>query len=355
MKIKIVGAGPSGSYTAYLLAKNGYDVEIFESNKPGIPFQCAGIVTKSIYNILNIPKSIVLNKIKNIVVKCNNNSVSIPSDDIVIDRIGFDKYLCELAIKHGAKLRNNSRVSKIVKNHIFIENVKPNCISYDILIGADGPKSIVSRYLGNDFKYYIGMQKRIIYKKNQSEYIVVFGNDFPNFFGWIVPEGNGIARVGTALYNNPKESLDKLISKYNKAKISDSQGGLIPIYNPKVKIQKDNIYVVGDAAGMVKATTGGGIVQGLLGAKALADSIIDKSNYSKNCKSLFKELKASLFIRNLLNKFDEKDYQDLINKINDKNIIQLLSKTTRDNPTKLVIKLFFKKPSLAKYGLKLFF
>jgi len=45
-KISIIGAGPAGNYLAYLLAKNSFDVCVFEEHKTvGLPVQCTGITT----------------------------------------------------------------------------------------------------------------------------------------------------------------------------------------------------------------------------------------------------------------------------------------------------------------------
>ena len=46
---------------------------------------------------------------------------------------------------------------------------------------------------------------------------------------------------------------------------------------------------LGDAAGFVKDTTGGGIITGMLSSKALAESISSGKNYEKCLKNLRKE------------------------------------------------------------------
>ena len=55
--ITIVGAGPAGSYLAYLLVKKGEDVTIIEEHENiGNPVQCTGIVTDSIEKYVTLPK-----------------------------------------------------------------------------------------------------------------------------------------------------------------------------------------------------------------------------------------------------------------------------------------------------------
>ena len=63
--------------------------------------------------------------------------------------------------------------------------------------------------------------------------------------------------------------------------IIEYQAGLIPVYNPRQKAQKENILLIGDAAAQVKATTGGGIIQGLTAAECAANSISENISYEK--------------------------------------------------------------------------
>ena len=61
--ITIVGAGPAGSYLAYLLAKKGQAVTIIEEHeKIGSPVQCTGIVTGSIEKFVKLPNDVVANR-----------------------------------------------------------------------------------------------------------------------------------------------------------------------------------------------------------------------------------------------------------------------------------------------------
>ena len=57
--ISIIGAGPAGLYTAYLLAKQGREVNVFEQDKEiGLPIQCTGIITSHLKRFTEIKKRI---------------------------------------------------------------------------------------------------------------------------------------------------------------------------------------------------------------------------------------------------------------------------------------------------------
>ena len=60
--IVIIGAGPVGCYAAYLLAKKGKKVAVFEEHKKiGRPVHCTGIVTSSFGKIFDIKKEFLVN------------------------------------------------------------------------------------------------------------------------------------------------------------------------------------------------------------------------------------------------------------------------------------------------------
>lgn len=344
--ISVIGGGPAGCYTAYLLAKAGKEVSVFEEHdKIGSPVQCTGIVTSSINNIVKPPKSSVTNRIKKARIFSKNNFVEIKlkNENIILDRQKFDTYLAEKAIKVGAK---------IYLNHRFIGNkgkkvvtTKKTIISEKI-IGADGPSSRVAKInnLLNKRKYWFGFQARV---KLKNENMVEF---YPNIetFAWVVPENKDIVRIGLLGKSNAKQIFQKFLkNKVPKNNIIDYQTGIVPEYNPKQQTQKNHIYLVGDAAGQVKATTGGGIIQSLTAAEALADSIINKKNYEKEWrKRLGKDLWIHLKMRNIMDNFKEDDWQYLIKLFNKKRNNRILQAHDRDYPMQFMLKLLLSEPRL---------
>ena len=137
--------------------------------------------------------------------------------------------------------------------------------------------------------------------------------------------------------------------------IIEKQGGLIPMYEPKLRTKKDKVYLIGDAAMQVKATTGGGIIQGLKGAEALADSIINKKDYERGWrKEIGKDLLLHLKMRNIMDKFKDKDWDLLIKLFKKDNIKKIIERFDRDYPSRFLFKLILKEPRLL-YFLKFLF
>lgn len=362
--ITIIGAGPAGSYLGYLLAKRGKEVAIVEEHETiGKPVQCTGIVTHSFEKFFKLKNEVIAKRLNKVIVISKNNKISVNVDEIVMWRDLFDQFVADMARKAGAKiLLNHKFIGFNGNNSIKIKdkkNDKIKEIKADITIGADGPYSAVAKAAGmnSNSKNYIGMQAKVkINDLDESAFETYFGTDFPNFFGWCVPESEDTARLGVGCFENAHDYFYKFLkSRTGKDDVICWESGLIPLYNPKKIIQKDNIYLIGDAATQVKATTGGGIIPSLKAAQTLCDCIINSKDYNKEFKKHSgKELLLHLRIRNILNKFSDKDYDRLLSLMNLEKVRKILKKYDRDTPIPLVANLLLKEPRFLLFSKVLF-
>jgi len=349
--ISIIGAGPSGCILAYELAKEGFDVDIFEEHKEtGSPIQCTGLVTKELFDLVHLKKEFLVNKLDAVqVIAPNKSSVKIKVNEFLLDRHRFDNYLLKKAIDAGANIHFSHRFieyNRQNKQAIFKSNNRIKKIKTNTLIGADGPLSQVAKSAGiyDNRKFFIGMQATVKADFEKQVYRAFFGNIAPGFFAWIVPESHKTARIGLATRQNTRQYFQKFLK--GKGKIMEKQAGVIPLYNKTQIVQKKNIYLLGDAATFCKATTGGGLVAGLKSAKILADCIKNKRNYAFALKKLRRQLWLHAIIRSTLDRFSTEDYNTLIKLINKPRIKMYLSSNSRENPKSLIIKLLLAEPRL---------
>lgn len=347
--ISIIGAGPAGNYLAYLLAKHGRKVSVYEEHDSiGLPVQCAGIVTSKIRELIPIRKQFLINKIKKIRVYAPNEKFvdfNLKNDNYIIDRMKFDRYLADKAKEAGAKFFLNHKFISMNKNILkFNKGLKKT----RILVGADGPMSKVGKVAGlnKKRKFIVGLQARVSGNFDK-KVICTYLNK--NYLGWVIPENDKVARIGIFSKKNSNIYFKNFIKKF-KGKIRGYNSGLIPIYDSKSKIKKKNVYLVGDAAGQVKASTFGGIVTGMFASRELAKAIIKKKNYKKLCdKKISKELKRHLSIRKKFDKFTNKDYNDFVKLASQTKIKTLLEKYDRDNLKLYSFKVLLREPRFFKY------
>ena len=361
--ITIVGAGPAGSYLAYLLAKQGQKVSIIEEHDTiGRPVQCTGIVTHSIEKFFKLKNDVIAKRLDKVVVVSKSKKIDVDVDEIVMWRDKFDQFVAEMAQDEGAEiLLNHKFIGFDGRNSINVKdnkNKKTKKIKTDTIIGAGGPYSAVAKSAGisSNSKHYMGMQAKVKLKMDTSSFETYFGSDFPNFFGWCVPESENVARLGIGCFENAQHYFYKFLKQRTGAdNIICWESGLIPLYKPKKIIQKDNIYLIGDAATQVKATTGGGIIPSLKAAQTLCDCIINNKNYDKEFKRQSgKELLLHLKIRNVLNKFTDKDYDTLLKLMGKTHVRKILKKYDRDTPIPLVANLLLREPRFLYFSKILF-
>ncbi len=360
----IVGGSIAGNYLSYLLSKSNLKIILIEEHhKIGLPFQCAGIISKKLNKLINLPDDIILNRV-NIakfispsgkILKLSGNEEPLIIDRIALDQLFYKKAQDSPNIKFflGEKFKS---FQYYWKNHEKLITLKTSkrIINTKLLIGCDGPLSSIGKLFGVKNNIIYATQIRIQTNFNENEAVMYLDKKWNELFGWIVPEGNKIFRIGLACSKNLKKKFSIFLKRINieyKTKI-DQQGGIIPI-GIMNKIAFDNVLLVGDSACQVKATTGGGIIMLLIASKYAANCILKcfkyknyskkfiGKNYEKPCSAIIsKELKVHYLVRLLLKNFTNKNFEHFFFLIQNSEIKNLISfYGDMDFPKKILFKL----------------
>ncbi|MFX1274986.1 MAG: NAD(P)/FAD-dependent oxidoreductase [Promethearchaeota archaeon] len=377
--ICIIGGSIAGNYLCYLLSKKrNFKIAVIEEHDEiGVPFQCAGIISKKLSNLIQLPEKIILNRAKVArLVSPSGKYITLSGDEepYIIDRIALDKLFYEKVSNKpgiiyylGEKFKDFSYIVVNNQKSVLINTNKRKIIS-KMLIGCDGPLSSVGKVLGVNNKIIFASQIRVVGKFNQNEALMYFDPRWKELFGWIVPEGNNYYRIGIASLKNPLSKLKIFLKKINidfNNKI-DQQGGIIP-YGVMNKISFDNILLLGDSACQVKATTGGGIIMLLTATKNAALCIIKcfkLGNFSKKKIKKFyiqpclatigKQLKVHFIIRTILENFNKKDFDTFFKILKINKIEHLISfYGDMDFPKQIIFQLL-KNPTVIRFILIFF-
>ncbi len=354
--ISIIGAGPAGGYLAQLLTQQGRDVTVYEEHQTiGKPIQCTGIMSGMLEDIIPIKKEYLVNTISKVRIHSPNGktlTLDLKRPNYIVDRTLFDQYFHKQAKKQGATYKLGYRLTELEQGkEIKLKFSNGTEEKTDILVGADGFKSTVARLIGEKYETIVGIQGRYEGNFDPDTFEVYLGY---GTFGWSVPENKNISRIGLGNYGHSLPLLQDMTKDMN-LKFIEWQSGPIPVYNPSMNIQHDNIYLLGDAASHVKATTFGGIVYGLMGAQELSNVLVQGGNYQRQCKQRFgTDLLLSLWMHRMMKKFSKEDYNHLVELFLKEKPRKIIETHERDTPSKFVLKLALAEPRLLWYARKLF-
>jgi geranylgeranyl reductase family protein len=291
----IIGAGVSGSYLGYLLAKQGIDVLILE--KDPVTKKDSGIVSEKITSFVKLKRNVVRSRIKKIrFVSPSGKYFYLRSEKpfaYVLYRDRFEKYVRRLAVKSGARIRyRECRGFKLLSNGV--EVYADQIYQAKMIVGCDGANSIVRASLGiHPPKIFNGVINFGKFNDNLSE-IEVHLNKFysPHFFAWSIPH---TGETGTITKGNPTDCM-----KYYNETVGfmPRKTHIHPIPIGFTRSFHRRALLLGDSCGQVKPVSGGGIIYSMICAnhaartiyEAVLTGIYSKSFLSKYEKRWKKEL-----------------------------------------------------------------
>jgi len=288
--VVVIGGGPVGSYVAYKLAEMGYGVAVVErKGRLGEPVCCTGIISQECVSSFAIDDSVILRWVNSARLFSPSGRSLIwlgqgKAEACVVDRAAFDAAMVSRAQGKGVEYVLNSLVRGIDvgDNRVRVEATRQgeglNFEARAVVI-ATGFGSRLSEELGlgkvGDF--VIGAQA-VVENRGVDEVEVYFGQEIaPAFFAWLVPTSSQRALAGLLSRRSPELYLRKLISSLQaQGKVASVE--VEPCYRgisikPLPRTYGNRLVVVGDAAGQVKPTTGGGIYFGLLCADIAANNL----------------------------------------------------------------------------------
>ncbi len=391
--VLVVGAGPTGSNAARLLAQRGWKVLLVEEHpEVGHPVQCAGLVTPRTFDHTPFPVGDLLqNELRGgVVVAPDGTQVEFASAKVqaqAMDRARFDQRCAAFAVAAGVELRVATKATGAVRDPggvtVTLDRMGlKSQVRVRLLVGADGIRGSVARWFGfppvdEIVSAYEAELAGCRVPEGRGHMIPMFAGraQAPGFFSWIIPVGGDRTRSGLAVAPGMNEHAAKA---YFERMFTDPASapyleGAKPTYliiggiplGLRKRLVDDRVMLVGDAAGMAKPTSGGGIYMGLVGSEHLA-AVADRGlrtdglsrgdllPYERKVKrTIARELRKGTLMRGVYKRFSDADLNrlaHLLSKPRPKAVIEGVGDI--DYPSRLVLPLLWAEPRLAGLFLK---
>jgi digeranylgeranylglycerophospholipid reductase len=345
--VVIAGAGPAGLQAAVAAAERGASVLVFDKKTTiGVPVRCGELFPckeemlellpgcRDFAPLFEIPRDAITNRCEKLrIFSPRGKCWEFPFKAYVLDRIALEQRMAREASELGVEIRLGCPVRILkIDRHIKVGTTEQESVEAQVVVAADGFPSMAAASGGL-------FCDRYAYRKNVAinyQYVMdgldiesdvtemYLGSSVaPGGYGWIIPKSSTTANIGVGIRTTfqPckwRTRLDQFVHAYpltadrlHAGRIQRMIADVLPIDGVLSKTYSDRILLVGDAAGMVMPTNGGGIptamVSGRIAGEVAALHVKKSeplSGYEARWKKAFGgELSASTQMRRFADAF----------------------------------------------------
>jgi flavin-dependent dehydrogenase len=202
----------------------------------------------------------------------------------IVDKGVFNATLAAQAMQAGAMLRTSTRVRALIvdRQGVHLQATaaegRPLRFHAPVIVLACGVQYQLTKHLGLGVprEFLQGAQTELPWALSEWTEVHLNKEFSREAFAWVVPLSNGSTRIGLMCAREPRKALERFLDRLAPQwrERDDIALASKPIaQTPLHRSYTDRVLVIGEAAGQVKATTGGGIYYGLLAARLAAETI----------------------------------------------------------------------------------
>ena len=285
--VLIAGGGFAGLSCAKTLAEHGIGVTVLErKSAPGIGMHTTGIIVGECAAEFALPAPLTRKVTEIRLFAPSLRYIDLRAKDyffLTTDTPGVMRHLSEEALRAGATIRYDTSYEHGVRQGATIlVNGAHTC---RFLVGADGPRSKVAGdfNLGSNTQFLLGAEAEytgLALGNPNAFYCFLDQRLAPGYLGWVIPSV-GITQVGLATRMPKRPDIDAFVTHmrtifdFSDAAVTARRGGLIPVGGLVAPFARDNVLLLGDAAGIVSPLTAGGIHTALHYGKTLGLALAD--------------------------------------------------------------------------------
>lgn len=267
----IAGASFAGLTCAKALAKRGLRTLVLE-RKENVrhSIHTTGICVKEAYALLAAPAHLIRKIAAVELYSPSLKSIRIEKsgyDFYVTDTPGLMEWMVEDAQHAGVEVLLGTPFTQATQERDQL--LVNNRFETKFLVGADGARSKVADVfgLGKNTRFLTGVEVEMRGIPNMPDalHCLIDRGAARGYIGWAFPSVGGIAQIGIACNEHVKPDIKAMMElagslfDMKHAEIVARRGGLIPVGGVVKPYMRDNVILVGDAAGMVSPLTAGGI------------------------------------------------------------------------------------------------
>lgn len=357
--VVVVGAGPVGCTAARYCAAYGLKTLVLEEHATiGYPVQCAGLLSTAAFTECAVSEKSVYSRVSGASIFGSDLHNPLTFDAgctkaYVVDRGILDREIAYRAADAGVSFQLKCRVVLANERDHKLYLSDGSEISYRVLIAADGPKSVVARSFGvapSSF-VYAGIQAEIPYTTDISK-VSLYPHASSDFFAWMIPVTPGRVRVGLCGLSKIPERFAAFRSQFGGSGTMELVTGTVPIGIRK-RICGSSWMLVGDAAGFLKPTSGGGIYTGLRSARHAADTALEAMEngntlpYEQRCNRDFgRELEIGLHFLKFRRSLNPDDLDKILEILKNPELSALITQYGDMDKPSLLIKQLLHRPEI---------
>lgn len=287
--VVVVGGGPSGSCCARELALRGFKTLLLEEHDTvAAKVLCTGIIGIDAFQEFPLPWETVVGVLGRMkaISRYGTELLYTPQQPIayIVDKGAFNSALAAQASAAGALVHTSTRAHDLLVDHAGVHlqatvaGERPLRFHARLVVLACGVHYQLTKRLGLGMprEFLQGAQTEVPWALTEWTEVHLNKEFSREAFAWLVPLHNGSTRVGLMCARDARKALirflDRLVPRWQDRQ--DLHLASKPIAQaPLRRSYAERVLVIGEAAGQVKATTGGGIYYGLLAARLAAETI----------------------------------------------------------------------------------